>query len=156
MKVLVSGKFAWLRTVVILASLAVLTKPAFARTYDVMDANVPFKFKVGDRMFRPGHYQLIMVGNGLVAVRDAHAHIVASILTRPVEMGAAASETKLIFKNEKNNKRLNEIWLGTRRQILEVLGEELAVRQSPPEAPPAIPSGVYPLFGGRGAPGMKH
>jgi hypothetical protein len=157
MKVLVLRKFAWLRRVLIVLSVGILVQPLFAHTYDVMDADVPFKFKVGERTFRPGHYQLIMVGNGLVAVRDSHAHVVATITTRPSEMGAAAPTTKLVFQNEKKIKRLNEIWLANRREVLQVMGEELAFRQpTPAEASSAIPFDAYSLFGGWGPPGMKH
>lgn len=156
-KMLVLQKFTWLRRVLIVLSVGILIQPVFARTYDVMDANVPFKFKVGERTFRPGHYQLIMVGNGLVALRDSRAHIVDTITTRSVEMGAAAPTTKLVFQNEKKVKRLNEIWLANRREVLQVVGEELAFRQpTPAQAPPAIPFDAYSLFGGWGPPGMKH
>lgn len=157
MKVLVLRKFAWLRRVLIVLSVGILVQPVFAHTYDVMDADVPFKFRVGERTFRPGHYQLIMVGNGLVAVRDSHAHMVATITTRSVEMGTAPPTTKLVFQNDKKVRRLNEIWLANRREVLQVLGEELAFRQRPPaEALPAIPFDAYSLFGGWGPPGMKH
>src|SRR5262249_32482933 len=62
------------------ASLGALLAPALAhaRTYEVMHANVPFKFNIGDRTFRPGHYQLIFVGPGLIALRDSHGHVIAS------------------------------------------------------------------------------
>jgi hypothetical protein len=55
------------------ASLGAMMTPALAhaRTYGVLNAAVSFKFNIGNRILRPGHYQLVLVGPGLLALRDS-------------------------------------------------------------------------------------
>jgi hypothetical protein len=137
-----------------------LSVAAQARTYEVLSTNVPFKFNVGHRSFRPGHYQFILLGPGLLAMRDSHARIIASVISRSRETGGPAPATKLVFDTPKNHRaQLAEIWIENRSQVLEITGEEFAVRQ--PGPPPALPAGIESmyindLFGRSTAPGMKH
>ncbi len=135
------------------ALLAALLLPAAAqaRTYDVFTADVPFKFHVGNRTFRPGHYQFIFVGTGLLALRDAHARVVASLVTRSVETSTPSPASKLVFKK---HAELAQILIENRSQVVEVLGEELAIRQ-PASPSPALPRDVDSLFDRRSAPGLK-
>ncbi|HZU29781.1 MAG TPA: hypothetical protein VFB79_01625 [Candidatus Angelobacter sp.] len=129
---------------------------AQARTYDVLTANVPFKFNVGSRTFSPGRYQFIFVGNGLLALRDAKEHAVAMLMTRVVDNGKPVSETKLVFKvkNKKQPQNLSHIYLEKSSQVLEILGEEVAMQQA---APPALlPPAAQSIFDRRTAPGFKY
>ncbi len=132
---------------------------AQARTYSVLSTNVPFKFNVGHRSFAPGHYQFILLGPGLLAMRDSHARIVASVIGRSRETGGPAPATKLVFTTPKKHRaQLAEIWIENRSQVMEITGEEFAVRQS---GPPPLPEGIESmyindLFGRPTAPGMKH
>jgi len=132
-----------------------LAAAARARTYDCVDVDVPFKFDLGHRTFPPGHYQLVIVGSGLMALRDAHKHVVASVVTRQVENGGQAAETKLVFTKEKKFPRLSQVVIANRSQALEVLGEELAIRRSTPqvEVPPYV---INSLFERQGSPGLKY
>jgi hypothetical protein len=127
-----------LRSSLFTASAALLLLPAAAqvRTYDVLTAQVPFKFNVGERTFRPGQYQFILVGPGLLALRDAKAHIVASLVTRSVETSGPVSATKLVFTKHNKHARLAQVFLENRSQVLEVLGEQRAIASSPPSIPP--------------------
>ena len=121
---------------------SVFSQPAVAdqaHTYQVLTAEVPFQFLVGNRSFHPGRYDFIMVGNGLLTIRDAQKHYIASVITRSVESANPAAETKLVFVNGKKQKQLSEIRIQNRSQILQVLGEELAIRSSPPQAVPFDP-----------------
>jgi hypothetical protein len=121
-----------------------------------VDAEVPFKFKVGDRTFGPGRYQLFIVGTNLLAMRDAHAHTVASFITRPIENGGLAPQNKLIFKRENKRNRLTQVWIANHSQALEVVGEQAAIRPSgpKPELPPAFL--IDSMFQRQDSPGMKH
>ena len=120
-------------------SLAALMPPAAAqaRTYDVLSADVPFKFSVGDRTFGPGHYQFIFAGPGMMVLRDAHQHVVASLVTKWVETGNTAPETKLVFDTQAKRARLTQICIQSRSQALEIVGEELAMHSSPVIVMPA-------------------
>jgi hypothetical protein len=134
-----------------------LVTAAHARTYEVLTTNVPFKFKVGDRTFQPGLYQFILVGPGRLAIRDAHQHFIASLITRSRELGGAAPATKLVFDTPKKHPaQLDQIWIENRSQVLDVVGEELAVRQPSPVPAPMLPPGVSSLFARRAEPGLKH
>lgn len=127
---------------------------AQARTYDVMHAEVPFKFDIGSRTFRPGHYDFIMVGPGLVALRDSHSHIIASLVVRGRETEAPLPISKLMFNKQKKHFQLAEVWMEKHSQVLEVVGEELAVRLPLP-APTIHPDIVNSMFERRQS-GMKY
>lgn len=131
-----------------------LATAAHARTYEVFTVDVPFKFDIGHRTFRPGQYQFIFVGPGLLALRDSHAHVVASLVTRSIETGGPLPTSKLVFRNQKKQQHLAQIWIENHTQVVEILGEELSVRQSSPPPPP-LPASVNSLFERSGAPGFK-
>ncbi len=142
---------------VLATSLAALLPPAiaYARDYDAFSVDVPFKFNIGNRAFRPGHYQFVFVGPGLLALRDSHAHIIASVVARSRETGAPSPISRLVFSKQKNHSHLTQIWLENRSQVLDVLGEELAIR--PPAPPPApLPPEVNSLLDRRTSPGLKY
>ncbi len=124
-----------LTVALVAASLTALvpSAAAHARTYEVLSADVPFKFAVGDRTFGPGHYQFIFAGTGLVVLRDARQHVVASFITKWVETSEQAAETKLVFDTPQNKRaRLAQIRIQSRSQALEFVGEELAVQSLRP------------------------
>src|SRR5262249_34685153 len=129
-----------LRSTVLAVSFAALLSPvmAHARNYEVINADVPFKFNVGKRSFRPGHYQLILVGPGLATLRDSHSNVIASLITRSRETDSPAPATKLIFNKDKKHSQLAEIRMADRSQVIDILGEELAIAQTslPHPAPP--------------------
>jgi hypothetical protein len=133
-----------------------LAAAAQARMVDVFHADVPFKFKVGDRTFRPGRYDLIFVGPGLIAMRDSHAHVVASLTVRPRETGSPAPASKLVFANQKKDRRLTQIWTENRSQVLDVLGEEMVMRPAPSFPADEPPLGGNSLFERRPVLGLKH
>jgi hypothetical protein len=113
---------------------------AHARNYEVLTADVPFKFNIGNRTFGPGQYQFIFAGNGLLAVRDANAHMVASLVTRSVASGAPSVETKLVFKLRKNQQRLEQLRIANSTQVVEIVREEEAAPAYPTALSPALPN----------------
>jgi hypothetical protein len=131
-----------------LGVLAALFLPAMAqaRSYDVMHADVPFKFEIGHRTFRPGHYDFIIVGPGLLALRDAHAHIIASLVVRERETNTPQQTSKLTFNRQKKNFQLAEVWIERHSQVLEVVGEELAIQQHPAYKPDVPSAAVNSMF----------
>lgn len=134
---------------------AVLATPAHAKTYDAVNVDVPFKFNIGRRAFRPGHYQLIIVGNGLLAMRDARQHTVASLVTRSVDAGGPAPVTKLVFQMRKKRAYLDQVRIENHSLALQVVGEQLAIRQ--PEPSPELPRFVIEsMFQRNASPGLKH
>ena len=70
---------------------ALLPTLAQARSYNVVSSDVPFKFQIGERTFKPGRYDFIMAGPGVVAMRDSRGRIVANIATRPKTTGGLAN-----------------------------------------------------------------
>lgn len=65
-----------LRLTLFAASLGAMMTSALAhaRTCGVLNADVSFKFNIGNRILRPGHYQVVLVWPGLLALRDSRAH----------------------------------------------------------------------------------
>ena len=133
----------------LVAALLACVRPAAAqaRTYDVFTADVPFKFNIGNRTFRPGHYQFIFAGAGLLALRDAKKHVVASIIYRPINTGTPSPASKLVFKAlKKHTQQLARICIQNQSQVLEILEEELAIRQTAPPPPALLPQGIESMF----------
>ncbi|HZD95839.1 MAG TPA: hypothetical protein VE133_16380, partial [Candidatus Sulfotelmatobacter sp.] len=121
-------------------SLALLSPlAARMRTYDVLTADVPFKFTIGSHTFHPGRYQFIFVGNGLLALRDDHANVLAMLVTRSVATAGPAPTSKLVFKTQKKQTQLTRIWVENKAQFMEILGEDVAIRSTPPEIVPVSP-----------------
>ena len=139
----------FLQSTFLAASLVTLLLPAAAqvhRPYVAIKVDVPFKFKVGSRSFHAGSYEFVSVGTNLMALRDARAHIVASLITRSVESGVVAPSTRLVFRDQKKNLYLAQIKVQDLSQVLEIVGEELAI---PPSPPPALAPSEVLLFSDR-------
>jgi len=142
-----------LSLLVVLASL--LPAEAQVRKYQLIGADVPFKFTVGERTFAPGHYDFILVGAGLMAVRDHDRHVVASLITRFSEETKPAERTRLVFDRSKKKARLEKFYLENRTQVLEVVGEQLAMRSAPaPE--PLLPMGTLSFSQRTGGVLLRH
>jgi hypothetical protein len=129
---------------------------AEAKTYQVLSTEVPFKFQVGDRAFKPGRYDFIVAGPGIVAMRDSHGHIVASITTRARDKGAPVTETKLVFNTHTKTAQLIQIWAAKGEPVMDVLGEEIAVRPAQAAPTSAWQPGFDFMFARPSAPGFKH
>jgi hypothetical protein len=121
-------------------SLGALLPPAVAHatTVKVLTSDVPFDFQVGDRTFKPGHYQFVVLSPGRLAMRDARGHYVATITTRDRDMRAPVIKTKLVFDTRKKRAQLVEIWIEENSEIMDVVGEEIAVRPATIAPPPAL------------------
>lgn len=129
MKVVVQTAFAAILITALLSPVA-----AQERTYKSVNVDVPFKFKFNEksRSFRPGSYKFLFVGTNLMALRDAKAHVVASLLTRDVKIGSASPATKLIFEHKKKSFYLARILIQDESRAIDILGEELAIPSSSP------------------------
>jgi hypothetical protein len=138
-----------LQSALFVASLSAVLLPmaAHARTYEVFSADVPFKFYVGDRIFSPGHYEIVFMGPGLVALRDSRAHVVGTFVARSIAADAPSASSRLVFRHEKKRPYLSQIWIQNRAQFTEILGEELAMRSSPP--PLGAPGDAFFSFSAR-------
>src|SRR5215471_5625264 len=87
----------------LLLSVLVSLFPAEAqvRMYQGVASDVPFQFMIGERSFRPGHYEFLVVGTGLLAMRDHHHRVVASLVTRSSEQAEPAPSGRLVFDRTK-------------------------------------------------------
>jgi hypothetical protein len=130
---------------------------AEAKSYQVLSSYVPFNFQIGDRTFKPGRYDFIMAGPGIVAMRDEHEHFVASITTKSRTTGGVAISPKLVFNTHTKTAQLIQIWATKGEPGMDVVGEETAVRPTQ-SAPPVnvFQPGLEFLMGRPSAPGLKH
>jgi len=108
---------------------------AHASTYEALAVDVPFKFTIGERTFRPGHYQFVLMSDSVVALRDSKAHTVASLMTRTLKTDGPVAISKLVFSKGKKHSQLTRIWVANRSEVLEVMGEQVAMRPAPTPAP---------------------
>ncbi|OAI57247.1 hypothetical protein AYO50_01820 [Acidobacteria bacterium SCGC AG-212-P17] len=136
---------------------ALLPTLAQARLYDVVSSNVPFTFQIGERTFKPGHYDFILAAPGVVAMRDSHSRVVANIATRPRTPGALATATKLVFNTHSKTAQLIQIWATVGEPGMDVVGEEKTVRTVQPASPVNTWAPGFDFLMQRPAsPGLKH
>ncbi|HET9167371.1 MAG TPA: hypothetical protein VFP11_15330 [Candidatus Angelobacter sp.] len=136
---------------------ALLPTLAQARLYDVVSSEVPFKFQIGERTFKPGRYYFVLAAPGVVAMQDSHGHVVANIATQPSTTGGRATSTKLVFNTHSKTAQLIQIWTTKNQPGMDVVGEEKSVRTAQPVAPVnTFQPGLEFLMQQPSAPGLKH
>jgi hypothetical protein len=136
---------------------ALLPTLAQAHSYKVLSSYVPFKFQVGDRTFKPGRYDFIVAGPGMVAMRDEHDHFVASIVTRTRTIGGPVTNSRLVFNTHTKTAQLIQIWAVQGEPAMDVVGEKTAVRPAGTVIPSnALQPGFEFLMDRPAAPGLKH
>ena len=136
---------------------ALLPTLAQARSYRVLSSDVPFKFQVGDRTFQPGTYEFIVAAPGVVAMRDSHERVVATISTRTKTTGGPTIASKLVFNTHAKTAQLIQIWAVTGEPGMDVVGEEKSVRTTQPAAPVnTFQPGLELLMERPVSPGLKH
>jgi hypothetical protein len=113
------------------------------RTYQSFNANVPFNFSIGDRKLHAGYYEFVVIGPGLMVMRDARAKVLARLLTRPLQGQERETPPRFVFTNKEGHARLSSIWMEKGKEGYEILGEEVAMRPSNPGTP------ATPLIVGR-------
>jgi len=141
-----------LQSALLVLSLAPSWQLLIAQVPAYVRVDVPFKFKVGARSFRPGHYEFRPRGVNLMGLQDGRDRLIASFVIRTVESGDVAPATKLVFYRQKKDLYLARIKVQDQSQALEILGEEFARAPAPP--PSIAPTQVL-LFGDRVSVGMK-
>ncbi len=116
-----------------------------ARTYPAFTVNVPFKFTLGERTFNAGNYQFVVLGPGLLAVLNTKTRVVVHLITRDTQPAEVPASTRLIFTSPgKGYSKLTSILLERHPRGLEIVGEEIAMRQAPPRSPdPLIPLDLF-------------
>lgn len=102
------------------------------------NGDVPFEFRIGDRKFHAGHYEFVVVGSGLMAMRDSHAKILAMLITRQLHDKERDVAPRFIFERVKGRPRLASIWMEKGAQGYQIVGEDMLIRQVRPGPPPIL------------------
>ena len=131
----------------LLMAATLLSAQAQKRSYQSFNAEVPFAFNIGDHKFHAGYYELLVVGPGLMVVRDAHAHVLTRLMTRELRPVESPAASRFVFEGKKGHLRLTSIWGENGKQGYEIVGEEVSARQYSP--PPALVQ--IPIFRGPSA-----
>lgn len=118
---------------------------AQARAYQTFTAEVPFEFTVGERKFKPGTYTFVILGPGLVAVEDAKKHVLTILVTRDMRTADGTSYPHVFFDKPKGHNHLASLWMGDGKRGLEIVGEQVAIRQNQPP-PPLMHLPQQPVF----------
>ena len=136
---------------------ALLPTLAQAGSYHVVSSDVPFNFQVGERTFKPGHYEFVVASPEVVVMRDLHQHIVVNIATRTKTTGGLASSTKLVFNRHTKTAQLIQIWASKGQPGMDVVGEKNTGRTAQPAAPVnTLQPGLEFLMQQPSSPGLKH
>jgi hypothetical protein len=80
------------------------------RAEQVIKANIPFEFSVGDQVFPAGNYSLVSTPPALLDLRDAQGHIVARVVTNSVETLKTPVSPRLEFNSEGGRYSLAQVW----------------------------------------------
>lgn len=76
----------------------------------VIKANIPFEFSVGNQVFPAGTYSLVSSAPALLDLRDAEGHTLARVLTNSVETLKAPVSPTLEFNSEGGRYSLAQVW----------------------------------------------
>lgn len=98
-----------------------------SRKYPGVQAEVTSEFSIARRTFRRGTYQFLLVGPGLLAIRNPHGPVLAVFMTRPLKSFSSSSPGSLIFRKHKKQMQLKELWPLGQEQRLEIVAEEPAL-----------------------------
>lgn len=125
----------------LLMALIVQSAEAQKHSYQSFNGTVPFNFTIGDRKFHAGYYEFLVTGAGIMAMRDARAHVVAILITRQVQGIEREAPPHFVFERIGSHVRLASIWMEKGAQGYEIVKEELAMRPAPPAVVPDMNSG---------------
>jgi hypothetical protein len=76
----------------------------------VIKADIPFEFSVGNQVFPAGNYSLVSTAPALLDLRDARGHILVRVLTNSVETQQVPVSPALEFYNEGSRYSLAQVW----------------------------------------------
>jgi hypothetical protein len=80
------------------------------RAEQVIKANIPFEFAVGDQVFPAGSYSLVSTAPALLELRDTEGRTLAKVLTNSVETVKTPTSPKLQFNREAGRYSLAQVW----------------------------------------------
>ena len=120
---------------------------ALARSYPTFTADVPFEFTIGERKFKPGTYTFVILGPGLVALEDGKKHVLTTLITRDIRTAdsSPSASPHMFFDKQKGRLHLASLWMGNSAQGLEIVGEQVAMRENQ-LPPPRIDLPRQPVF----------
>jgi hypothetical protein len=99
--------------------------------------SIPFNFTVGDKSFPGGEYSLACTP-GLVDLRDAQAHVVASIITHSVESLEGPAAPKLVFTTDEGGHALKQVWMENDRYGYELAPSKAATAMARQRSRPPV------------------
>jgi hypothetical protein len=125
------------KSIIALTLFIVLLAPvvAQARAYQTFTVDVPFEFTIGDRKFKPGTYIFVILGPGLMTVENAKKRVITTLMTRDIRAADATVSPRMYFDKKNGHNHLASIWMGNGAAGLEIIGEEVAMRQTQPPPP---------------------
>ena len=97
-------------TMILVLSISLCSGIALAQSSSVIKVNIPFDFKVGDKTLPAGQYSVIEPLQHLVQLRDLDGHVIASTLTRGVELKIQPPKSHLSFNVVDGEHVLAQVW----------------------------------------------
>jgi len=95
------------------------------RAQQVIQANIPFDFSVGDQAFPAGNYLLVSAAPAQLELRNADNRSLTKVLTDPVGTLKTPASPKLLFYSEGGQQALAQVWQGDYS-----MGQELRLPKS--------------------------
>src|SRR5215468_9860899 len=72
-------------------------------TYQSFNGNVPFSFNIGERKFHAGYYEFVVAAPGIMVMRDAHQHVLATLFTRELKGIDREVASRMVFDQGKHH-----------------------------------------------------
>jgi hypothetical protein len=94
------------------AAFGALSVPAFARTDQLVKANIPFPFIVESTQMPAGHYtfERLQTNPGVLLIRNANGSREMVLLTEQAEARGEGNNTNLVFDKVGGRYFLSQIW----------------------------------------------
>jgi hypothetical protein len=102
------------------------------RKEQIIKANIPFDFVVGNETFPAGRYSVALIGPVFLELRNSEGQTLTSVLTQSVQALAEPAQPKLRFDSQGGQHVLTQIWQegdSTGRQILRLKSARVAVQK---------------------------
>ena len=105
------------KSFLVLTVIAICAVAVQAQTSQLLKADVPFSFSIGDQQLSSGHYVISSMTDRFISVQDSNGGQTAIAMTIRKESPLRSVEPKLVFHRYGDQYVLAEIWADSGREL---------------------------------------